>query len=288
MDGFVRRGMTERPEFGLATQVAYGGGRPGPDAATVIAILARTIERHVVPQLVSSHRDLLAARKMTTVPSATEIRAFTELSLDQDGQAMLAYIDALRARGVSLETIFLRLLAPAANLLGDMWTEDDRDCAEITVASWRLQQTMVALTEDFLADSDRTANGGVVLVAPCPGEQHVFGAMMASRFFLRDGWNVYAEFESSCDSLTRQCELMWFDVVALSLYQDAHADLLAEAVRRIRAASCNPALHVMLGGWVFRSSPGLAARVGGDSVAYDIKHATQHLTALLAERALQG
>ncbi|HKM64361.1 MAG TPA: cobalamin B12-binding domain-containing protein [Acidisphaera sp.] len=291
MDAFVRRRMHERPlpaEFGLAPSLAHGGGSSRPDADTVVGILSRTVERHVVPQLVLSHRVPVVRRKAAAVPTQAEIRAFTALSLDEDGQALLAYIDALRARGVTLETVFLQLLTPAANLLGDMWTDDERDFAEITIASWRLQQAMVALTEDFIAEGNQASNGGVMLIAPCPGEQHVFGAMMASRFFQREGWNVYAEFESSCDGLACQCKRMWFDAVAFSLHQNGHADMLAEAVRQVRAASCNPTLHVMLGGWAFHSSPELAARVGGDYVAHDIKNATQHLTALLAERALQG
>ncbi len=291
MDAFVRRRMAERPlpaDYGLEPALAHGGGSSRPDADTVVGILSRTVERHVVPQLVLSHRVPAVRPKAWTVPTKAEIRAFTALSLDEDGQALLAYIDAVRARGVSLETVFLRLLAPAVNLLGEMWTDDERDFAEITIASWRLQQAMVALTEDFIAEGNHLSNGGVMLVAPCPGEQHVFSAMMASRFFQREGWNVYAEFESSCDGLARQCKRMWFDAVALSLHQDGRVDVLAEAVRQLRAASCNPALHVMLGGWAFRSSPELAARVGGDYVAHDIKNATQHLRALLAERALQG
>ncbi len=154
--------------------------------------IARTIESEVIPRLMLSQRrpdDALPASVEASRFDTTTPETLANLTLGQHDDEALAFVHALLADGLPLESIFLDLLAPAARILGKRWEEDTLSFAEVTIALTKLQRLMrrlAAVSRPTGAAVDR----GAVLLTAVPGEQHLFGVLMLEEFFRRDGWRV--------------------------------------------------------------------------------------------------
>ena len=84
------------------------------------ASLARLIESEILPRLLLSARIAPPVQKPQD-PGPQEVAEFVQLLLGEDQLAAAAFVQGVRRRGVKPEYISLRLLAPAARLLGELW-----------------------------------------------------------------------------------------------------------------------------------------------------------------------
>jgi methanogenic corrinoid protein MtbC1 len=253
--------------------------------------LVRTIEAEVIPRLVLAHRAApgcpVERASDERVPDPAQAAELAGLVLTRDADVASAYVEALRARGTPIETLFLDLLAPAARHLGDLWSADLCDFLQVTVALCRLQQILHELGPAFRGEVEHREHGRRALLVPVPGEQHSFGLFMVAEFFRRAGWDVASGPPGSIAELVRLVRGEWFAVVGLSVSSDAKLDALASSIRAIRRASRNRAIGVLAGGPVFNEHPELAALVGADATATDGRQATaqaRNLLALMARR----
>jgi CheY-like chemotaxis protein len=117
-----------------------------------IGVIARIIEGEIIPRLLLIHsgpalRDDLARLAMPEgfVAGEEEVAELTRLLLTQDVSVGAAYVETVLARGATLGSLYLSLLAPAAQLVGDWWRADKCGFAEVTQVLSRLQQ----LVRDF-------------------------------------------------------------------------------------------------------------------------------------------
>src|SRR5262249_41081492 len=134
----------------------------------------------------------------------------------------VAYVLAFRENGVSAQDICLRLLAPAARVLGEMWERDECDFMQVTHGLCKLHQGLHRLgsalrPEDALGTREPARR---ILLASMPGEQHTFGVVMVGQFFRADGWDVWNEFPETDADLVRAVRDGWFAVVGLSVGSD--------------------------------------------------------------------
>jgi MerR family transcriptional regulator, light-induced transcriptional regulator len=285
------REEAEEPRFaaGLAVRPRLVAGGDAVDRR--LARLARTIEAEVVPRLVLARRAMPsdASRRARDgwAPGAEDIAEFAGLVLAREGVAASSYVEAARAQGASVETLYLDLLAPAARRLRELWTADLCDFAEVTVGLCRLHQVLRELSPAFQNEPGRQADGRRALLVPMPGEQHSFGLSMVAEFFRRAGWDVWSEPPTSRGELVRVVRDQWFAVIGFSVSCETRLEALASGIHAVRRVSKNPAIGVMVGGPVFVEHPELAALVGADATATDGRHATyqaEGLLALLARR----
>lgn len=271
-------GALERP-WAQDHSDSTGATRPEPVNAAVestgLIKLARTIECEIIPRLVIAHRDQRGAARASETPAhATfDVAQFAKLALAADGAAADQHIEGLIASGVEIETVFLDLLAPAARHLGDRWTEDTLDFAQVMLGLGRLQQILRTLAPRFGGGVACAAPARRALLIPAIGERHCFGLVLVGEFFVRAGWDVaggpgYAA-EQSLEIVRRE----WFDLVGLSLGSDRGLDTLAEQIRALRRQSRNGALIVLVGGPVFLARPDEVDRVGADGTAADAREA---------------
>ncbi len=248
--------------------------------------LVRTIDAEIIPRLVLARRAVplsqIAVDADLRAPARDEIAEFARLVIAEDVSAALAYVVSLRGRGVALESVFLELLSPAARTLGDMWSEDQCDFADVTVGLWRLQQIVRELSPAFRSDTDYGGQGRRVLLVPAPGEQHTFGVFMVAEFFRRAGWEVSAVPLASQSDLLSLVRNEWFAVVGLSVSCGVRLEGLAAAIHAIRRASRNGSIGVMVGGNAFVERPELVALVGADATAVDGRQATLQAEGLLS------
>jgi methanogenic corrinoid protein MtbC1 len=215
-----------------------------------------------------------------------DVAAFSRCVIGHDDDAVMASLAGIRQRGISVESIYIDLLAPAARYLGYLWDEDLCGFADVTVGLGRLQQVMRELSPAFGSEVDHPADGRRALLVPAPGEQHTFGLSMVAEFFRRAGWEVVGGVggpEIDPVDLVRD---EWFDVIGVSVGNEARLDWLRNGITEVRRASRNRAIGVMVGGPVFNLNPEYVAQVGADITASDGRQAPVLAEGLLGQRTM--
>ncbi len=279
---------TRWPESGIAgTEADFPALPKAParrKAGPAAAALTRVVELEIIPRLLLAHRPASAARCASapvTAPDVSEVAEITALILAHDITAATLYAEAILARGVSVETLSLDLLAPAARRMGAMWVDDACDFVAVSVGVWRLHQLMRNLSPDFRAPAN-AAQERQILITTLPGDQHSFGAAMVATFFRNAGWHVFSGPVDSQQELASIVHSRRFAVVALSLSCSTRLDALATTIRAVRRASRNPAVGVMVGGGLFNERPELVRLVGADATAADARSAPVQATSLVS------
>lgn len=265
---------------GHAAWAAVASQRPASEER--VSRLVDAIEHDIIPRLVRAHSQAQeAANHADGAPDATEVIAFCNHVMARDDLALQAQIQALRQRGVSVESLYLDLLAPAARHLGTLWDEDRCHFGDVTVGLGRLQQIMRGLSSAFGTDIDPPAGGRRALLMPTPGEQHTFGLSMVAEFFARAGWEVVGVMDAKPLSLQNRVKSEWFDLVGISAGSTTRLDELSACISTVRRHSHNRAVAVLVGGPLFVVHPELVEQAGADGMASDGRQAP-----VLAERLL--
>lgn len=109
------------------------------DAA--FSVISRIIEGEIIPRLLLTHAVPVATIKGYAV-GEEEVAELTRLLLTQDPAVASAYVETVRSRGVPLGSLYLSLLAPAAQLVGDWWRADRCRFTDVLLVLSRLQQLL--------------------------------------------------------------------------------------------------------------------------------------------------
>jgi MerR family transcriptional regulator, light-induced transcriptional regulator len=286
----------DRPEV---LEGSRGRARVSPPQSGLIG-LTHTIEAEIIPRLVLAHKAAQASSSVPPLgigtPEANEIAALAEQILAEDIEGVCARIDALRAEGRSLESIYIHLLAPTASHLRQLWSKDLCGFADVTLALWQLQQLLREYSLAFQGESERGETGHRALVAPAPRERHdlsfvMFGLVMMSQFLRRDGWEAWIEPDASSREFTDVVRSQWFDVVEFLVSGDKQLDALAAGIRTIRRDSPNRSIGIMVCGQVFIEHPEFVLLVGADLTAADPRQGAlkaEGLVRLMASRSQPG
>jgi methanogenic corrinoid protein MtbC1 len=110
---------------------------------------------------------------------------------------------------------------------------------------------------------------------------------MVSEFFRRAGWDVWSDPCASEGDLAALVRSEWFDLIGLSVGMDGHVEPLRSVVLRLRRASRNPDVGIMVGGPILVNRPQLVSEVAADFTATDARQAVERADAFVAQRALQ-
>ena len=154
------------------------------------AWLVKAIETQVIPRLMLAHKSdrekaesQVHLNRNKHIFSKEAIHDFTQVLLNNDADISKTYVEALIDEGVNLEDVYLELFQPSARLLGTIWEEDTEDFSAVTLALWKMQQTMYYFSDSFLNESQLIQRKGTVFLCPYPGSQHSMGLFMVSEFF---------------------------------------------------------------------------------------------------------
>ncbi len=234
--------------------------------------LARVIESEIIPRLLVAHRSTASEQTTPSAsPSPEDVTAFVELLLADNVRAIHAYLDMWRARGVTVETIFLKLLPDSARRLGALWANDTCGITELTLGMWRLQHLLHELSPVFQSEGNAKRNAGFhVLLSPIGAEQHTFGLSLVGEFFCRAGWEVFRELPVATEQLVETVRTEWFDIFGLWVGSETTMEELTATIASLRQASRNINVGIMVGGSVFIQKPELALSVGADFSACDV------------------
>lgn len=297
-DGMGRGLVVGDRPAGLPTDLAQSlidftfGDSRRLDVRTLIPnLLTRTVSEEVLPRLLLSHvRRKRRGADHSLRPSARHVVELTRLSVAPDGVGAVRLVRGLLARGVSLDSICLDLLTPAARRLGALWLQDRCDFALVTIGTARLASIHEAITADFDPPPPTGPAARRILLAAVPGEQHVFAVAVLAGFFRRAGWSVTTGPFASERELVAAVRRESFDLIGLSVSRAALLDRLGLLLRRVRRASRQRSVRVMLGGAALDARPEAAALLGADASAGDPLEAVEvagRLTALF-ERGREG
>jgi len=235
-----------------------------------VARLLRTIEGEIVPRLVLARRAVATHAPVGAGaagrPDDADVMELVRLLLAHDVGVASAYVETVRQRGASFESVCLCLLAPAARELGLLWEADECDFMQVTVGLCRLHHLLRELTTAFRLESVEPKIERNILLAPVPGDQHTFGITLVAQFLRQAGWQVWSEFSGSTDELLEVVRTHWFAAVGLSVGSETRVDELSRVIQAIRRASRNSSVGILVGGPLLVARPELAVLTGRTAI----------------------
>lgn len=280
---------------GQAPQVSdsgYRGASTDRAAEPSAMVLARMIEGDIIPRLLLAHRRSWRAPAETAPPiepiDQDRVDAFARLAMRHEVGVLMAHVNVIMDQGVSLDEVYLDLLAPVARRLGEMWEEDLCAFTDVTVGLCRLQQVVHELASQTPRAAEQTSAARRALFASAPGEQHTFGLVVINEFFRKAGWRTWTEPAVSRQELVQLVRTRWFELVGLTVSCEENLEQLPDMIMSLRRASQNRAVAIMVGGRVFAERPDLAQRLGADATAIDGKEAVQKAESLVDGLAARG
>lgn len=278
----------------------FAAGLRGVIAAPLEAVRRRTsgqveqgdtvnsiIEAQIIPRLLMAHSGVepRTRPRLLRAISPDEASRFALLPLRLEAASLLEEVDAFIAKGASVETICLDLLAPAARKLGEMWERDECDLLDVTMGLWRLQEVMREVAARSPVDHGGLPLPHSALFSPMPGDHHNFGTLMLDEVFARGGWRsealVKPERRELLDRLARQP----FDLLGLTLARDCPSAALSNLIKAVRNVSANPHIIVLVGGRMINENPQMAMEVGADGTAADALSALELANSLVMTAA---
>jgi MerR family transcriptional regulator, light-induced transcriptional regulator len=240
------------------------------------ARLTRTIETEIIPRLLLAnsvtHPSAPAPETCPTIDDAI-IDDLAVVAVRGTLSDALRMVDNWQACGITLESVFLDILAPTARRLGEAWDEDTLSFAEVTIGLGRLQELLRELSPIFENHREPASASRRILVIQAPGEHHTLGLAMIESFFRRAGWDVVNGASLPKEEVLSIVRTQWVDVIGYSKSCDTLLEALASDITSLRRASCNKNITVMVGGSAFTGHPERVILVGADATATDGRQA---------------
>ncbi|MEE4207283.1 MAG: cobalamin-dependent protein [Erythrobacter sp.] len=249
------------------------GGEPGSRSGDAISTI---IEGEIIPRLMMAHSnsgDGTPMEERTSEIEPGDATRFAVLPLELEADSLLAEIDRFLAKGVSVDAIYLELLAPSARTLGEMWDRDECDFIDVTMGLWRLQEVMREVAQRVPGENPPATGRKVALFSAMPGDVHSFGTLMIEEVFARAGWESEALVKPERRELLDRLSRRRYDLVGLTIARDCPSSALANLIKAMRNVSANPAMAVLVGGRVINEHPALVAEVGADGTGIDARAA---------------
>jgi len=239
--------------------------------------LQAVIKQQIIPRLLNVHQlfpaKALAFREDESGEEQPEFLMFTQHCLSGDALQANQIVDALMARGLAHDRIFLELITPAARRLGVLWEQDLCDFTQVTCGLAMMHQMIYRLGYESPAGPRGEGESERVMLACAPGSQHFLGLTIVADFFRQAGAEVVLEISSSESELLRAVGNEWFDVVGISVALETQLKTLPELIQHLRASSGNPKIRVVLGGPIFLLQPCTAHDLGADAIFTDAREA---------------
>lgn len=266
---------------------AAGASLPAAGLTSREAQLIQFIRKQVIPQLASAYglSEVKPSKGLDQFkPSHEALAELANLAVSEGASAVVAYVDALLARGVPIETVYLDWIAPAARQMGCDWETDRCNFSDVTIGMWTLQQALHSLSPVFLRTCAVSKSPRRILLVSVPGEQHTMGLYMMSEFFRRAGWDVWCELPSDYQEVMCKARSEWFDVIGLSVGSEHKIEALTGAIVGLRKTSRNAQVSIMAGGPIMVSNPEFAITLGVDFTATDARQAVARAEQMVSAR----
>ena len=114
-----------------------------------------------------------------------------ESILKKDTDYQVNLVETALAQDLTLEYFYNNLAPMIAEMLGDAWKDDTLSFSEVTVALGKLRLLCHEFEEKYLSGAENTHNSTNVLLVSLDGDNHTFGAYMASLKLRKSNINTY-------------------------------------------------------------------------------------------------
>jgi len=241
--------------------------------------LSEIIADEIVPRLRLIHHGVAAAPVEHV--GMVEIAEFAALTMLMNNDGASQYFEKMRVQTVSVENLFIDLLAPTARYLEGLLEQDRCDPIDFTLGIARLQQFLAIFGAIGRIAAGREHHA---LLVTMPGERHVFDRDLIAALMHKAGWETSA---TSCRSVRDAAALAsheWFGLLSVTLSNTSGVETVARVIKAVRRASSNQSIRIMVGGPVFLREPALAVQVGADAAALDPASAVGVAEGLIRQR----
>ena len=207
-----------------------------------------------------------------------EIHEYIDCLLAKDSRHALFLIQTYLEKGISLNDVYVEILAESMRRVGDLW-----HTAQITVDTehYCTSVTQMAMAQLYPNLFDSARRNRTILCA-CPGtELHEMGARMVADLFENDGWDsIYLGAAVPENAMLDAVRDNNPDLVALSVTMPQHLLAcrgLAAAIRREF-----PAIKIAVGGKAFESTHDIWKQWPVDLYTCDARDFVREADALFA------
>jgi len=241
--------------------------------------VSAVLETDIIPRLMMAHMvdgsvgPMFGQKRERFEIDATDTKSFLPLPLRLEADDLLKEVDRFLDQGVSVEDVYLDLLAPAAHHLGELWKSDECDFVDVTMGLWRLQEVMRDVTRRSPPPSDLSHQARGALFCPIPGDVHSFGAQMIEEVFARAGWQSEVLLKPNRRELLDHVARKPLDLVGLTISRDSPVSALSGLIKAIRSVAVKPNVSVLVGGHMINQDPTLVQAIGADGTGVDAKAA---------------
>jgi MerR family transcriptional regulator, light-induced transcriptional regulator len=188
------------------------------------------------------------------LPTLAEVDLLSRIAVQPDLDKAIELALGMLSAGLSLETVLLHLIGPAARRLGTDWEEDLRSFADVTVGLGTLHELVHLLARREAGEAIETsATGHAVprrraLLVGSPGEQHTLGLYIFAELLRHSRWAVAVEATLTDSTLLQVVRSQSLDMVGIAVSASERFVAVAQLIQRIRRVSLNTALRVVVGG----------------------------------------
>lgn len=183
------------------------------------------------------------------------------------GEQALAHavIADARKQGIGAARIYLEVLAPSQDRIGELWHEGALNVAQEHLATSITMAVMDTLRGEM---QPRKLLGARAVVTPVEGDEHVIGARMVSDFLSMDGWEVdFLGKGTPAKDLVEFVRQREVDIVALSCTLPEFLPNARDATAAL--GELDPAPKVLLGGLAVDPEELDVPSLGGDAFGRD-------------------
>ncbi len=265
-----------RATRGHAMRAGHAGRDPARDGGRDPVRLSPTsvnslIQEQIIPRLLQAHSGGVSRMNApgVLVVAPEDAAKFVSLPLVLEADELLDVVEGHIAKGVSVESVFVDLLAASARRLGQHWESDECDFLDVTMGLWRIQEVMRQVALRHPPESPIDPRGRSALFSPLPGDEHSLGTLMVEEVFARAGWQTEVLINPKRRELLQIIAERQFDLVGLTISCDCTTGSIADLISAIRSISRAPKVQILIGGQMVNANPGMVEEVGADGTAVD-------------------
>ncbi|MEL7048295.1 MAG: cobalamin-dependent protein [Pseudomonadota bacterium] len=270
-----------------------------PPSAGADVNLARTVEAEIIPRLMLAHRRRWGAIQLgldQKGPASlndgfeVDVDAFVQLLLGEHGDQAVAYVQSRLSGGGNSQLLILNLLAPAAQRLGEMWSDDTCDFFNVTMALGRLQKLLYSIEAQRSSEQPGQLAAKRILLCAAPGEDHTFGLSVVADALRRKGWDtVQMTVTESAEQLIDKVGSSEISIIGMSAGWHRSIEPMGSCLQAMVSALREARPEILVGGSIFSSNPEYLGGLTFDAYARDAIEAVKVADQVFEERqAKQG
>jgi methanogenic corrinoid protein MtbC1 len=204
----------------------------------------------------------------------TKLERLCKSLMEQNGKYGTIVQEMLET-GISIKEVFEVYIPDVARLLGDYWVNNKLSFVEVTLATSRLQSLAREFERLYIGSINSGTLGPEILLITPKGEQHTFGAQMASRKFKRLGASPYLSINHGKSEIKKILNKQNFKLVGLSVSDYKLCDRQSE-LSSIIAMIKKLKIPIVAGGSLVQSSGEFLKNLNVDLVSDDVLSALSY------------